>query len=71
MVEIGSIALVGVDADHFGVKNGDRMSLAIAGPCSTVFRDLLVRADAASKLEVHIDTDEATPPTSTMPPAWS
>jgi len=46
------------DADHFGVKNGDRMSLAIAGPCSTVFRDLLVRADAASKLEVHIDTDE-------------
>lgn len=46
------------DADHFGVKNGDRMSLVIDGPCSTVFRDLLVRADANSKLEVHIDTDE-------------
>ena len=46
------------DADHFGVKNGDRMSLAITGPCDTVFRDLLVRADATSKLEVHIDTDE-------------
>jgi propanediol utilization protein len=40
------------------VKNGDRMSLVIDGPCSTVFRDLLVRADATSKLEVHIDTDE-------------
>jgi putative phosphotransacetylase len=46
------------DAEHFGVKDGDRMSLAINGSCATVFRDLLVRADATSKLEVHIDTDE-------------
>jgi len=46
------------DAEFFGVKNGDRMSLVIKGGCSTVFRDLLVRADATSKLEVHIDTDE-------------
>jgi putative phosphotransacetylase len=46
------------DAEHFGVKDGDRMSLAINGGCATVFRDLLVRADATSKLEVHIDTDE-------------
>jgi propanediol utilization protein len=47
-----------VDAAHFGVKDGDRMSLVIRGGCGTVFRDLLVRADATSKLEVHIDTDE-------------
>lgn len=46
------------DAEHFGVKDGDRMSLAINGSCATVFRDLLVRADATAKLEVHIDTDE-------------
>ena len=46
------------DAKHFGVKNGDRMSLVINGPCDTVFRDLLVRADTNAKLEVHIDTDE-------------
>ena len=45
-------------AQRYGVKNGDRMSLVINGACSTVFRDLLVRADATSKLEVHIDTDE-------------
>jgi propanediol utilization protein len=45
-------------ARHFGVKNGDRMSLAIHGGCGLVFRDLLVRADETSKLEVHIDTDE-------------
>ena len=46
------------DTAHFGVKNGDRMSLVINGPCGTVFRDLLVRAGEHAKLEVHIDTDE-------------
>ena len=46
------------DAARYGVANGDRMKLRIAGPCATVFEDLLVRADAAGKLEVHIDTDE-------------
>lgn len=45
-------------ATYYGVKNGDRMSLRIQSSCSTVFEDLLVRADAASKLEVHLDTDE-------------
>ncbi len=46
------------DATRFGVKNGDRMSLRIVGTCTTLLEDLLVRADATSKLEVHIDTDE-------------
>jgi putative phosphotransacetylase len=47
------------DASRYGVKNGGFMSLAIKSPqCSVTFEDLLVRADAASKLEVHIDTDE-------------
>ncbi|WP_425614929.1 phosphate propanoyltransferase [Anatilimnocola sp. NA78] len=47
------------DADRYGVKNGDFMNLRIESPqCTVVFEDLLVRADATSKLEVHIDTDE-------------
>ena len=46
------------DAAHYGVKDGDRMSLVVKSGCGIVFRDLLVRADATSKLEVHIDTDE-------------
>jgi propanediol utilization protein len=47
------------DADFYGVKNGDLMKLRIQSPqCAVVFEDLLVRADATSKLEVHIDTDE-------------
>jgi propanediol utilization protein len=46
------------DAAYYNVKNGDRLSLRIESSCSLVLEDLLVRADARSKLEVHIDTDE-------------
>ena len=47
------------DASNYGVKNGDRMNLRIhSGSCRSVLEGLLVRADDASKLEVHIDTDE-------------
>jgi propanediol utilization protein len=46
------------DARRYGVQNGDRMSLRIDSPCATTLHDLLVRADATSKLEVHLDTDE-------------
>ncbi|MEM6978905.1 MAG: phosphate propanoyltransferase [Planctomycetota bacterium] len=47
------------DAAHFGVANGDMMRLTIESPdCSVSFDDVLVRADEAAKLEVHIDTDE-------------
>jgi putative phosphotransacetylase len=47
------------DTEYYGVKNGDFMKLRVESPQNTVvFEDLLVRADATSKLEVHIDTDE-------------
>ena len=47
------------DAEYYGVKNGDFMKLRIEAPqCSVVLEDLKVRADATSKLEVHLDTDE-------------
>ena len=46
------------DAEHFGVKDRDHMSLRIDSPCRTVFQDLLVRAQEGIKLEVHLDTDE-------------
>lgn len=47
------------EAAHFGVKNGDFMTLKVSSPdCSLSFDELLVRADANAKLEVHIDTDE-------------
>ena len=46
------------DADHYGVKDGDRLHLRIKSDCSAVLEDLLVRLAPSSKLEVHIDTDE-------------
>ncbi len=47
------------DAEYYGVSNGDMMQLKIVSPdCSVTFDDVLVRADKAAKLEVHIDTDE-------------
>ena len=47
------------DAEHYGVADGDMMQLVIRSPqCSVMFDELLVRADKAAKLEVHIDTDE-------------
>ena len=46
------------DADYYGVKEGDRLHLRIKSDCSAVLEDLLVRLSPASKLEVHIDTDE-------------
>jgi len=47
------------DAAAYGVANKDHMDLRVESPaCSIVFEDLLVRADEASKLEVHLDTDE-------------
>jgi len=46
------------DAAYYGVQDGDRLNLRIRGTCATVFEDLLCRLAPASKLEVHIDTDE-------------
>jgi len=46
------------DAAHYRVKDGDRLNLRIKGTCSAVLEDLLVRYAPASKLEVHLDTDE-------------
>lgn len=48
------------DAQFYGVKNGEYMTLLVeADKCTTRFDDLLVRVDPSFKLEVHIDTDEA------------
>jgi putative phosphotransacetylase len=46
------------DLAYYGVKDGDRLHLRIKSSCAAVLEDLLVRFAPASKLEVHLDTDE-------------
>jgi putative phosphotransacetylase len=46
------------DCEHYGVKDGDRLHLRVRSDCPAVLENLLVRLAPASKLEVHIDTDE-------------
>ena len=47
-----------VDAEFYGVKNGDTMKLQVGGDCGVIFDKMLVRVNPSYKLEVHIDTDE-------------
>lgn len=46
------------DAAYYGVKDGDRLNLRVDSDCPAVLESLLVRLSPASKLEVHLDTDE-------------
>jgi putative phosphotransacetylase len=46
------------DAEFYGVKDKDRMSLRVTSSCGVIFSDLLVRVGKNIKLEVHLDTDE-------------
>jgi putative phosphotransacetylase len=47
------------EAAHFGVAKGDRMKLRIGGPAGVTFDNVHVRIDPTSRLNVHMDTDEA------------
>ena len=47
------------EAAYFGVKQGDMMKLRVGGEAGTTFNKVHVRIDPTSKLNVHMDTDEA------------
>jgi putative phosphotransacetylase len=47
------------EAAHYGVKQGERMKLRVSSPAPAVFEGVLVRIDPTSRLNVHMDTDEA------------
>ncbi len=46
------------EAARYGVEDRQDMRLRVGGDCGLVLERMLVRVDPASKLEVHIDTDE-------------
>ena len=47
------------EAAYFGVAKGERMKLRIGGPAGVTFDNVHVRIDPTSRLNVHMDTDEA------------
>lgn len=47
------------EAAFFGVKQGDKMKLRVGGPAGVTFNEVHVRIDPTSRLNVHMDTDEA------------
>jgi acetate kinase len=47
------------DALHFGLRDGDVVSVRIEGERSVVFGDIAVRVSPKYQLEMHLDTDEA------------
>jgi putative phosphotransacetylase len=47
------------EAAYFGVAKGDMMKLRIGGPSGLTFNNVHVRIDSTSRLNVHMDTDEA------------
>jgi putative phosphotransacetylase len=47
------------EAAYFGVKPGDRMKLRVGGPSGVIFNNVHVRIDPTSRLNIHMDTDEA------------
>jgi len=47
------------EAAYFGVAKGDKMKLRIGGLAGLTFNNVVVRIDPTSRLNVHMDTDEA------------
>jgi len=47
------------EAEYFSVKKGDVMKLRVGGPSGVTFNNVHVRIDPTSRLNVHMDTDEA------------
>lgn len=47
------------DANAYGLKDGDVVSLKVEGPRPALLENVLVRSGSAHLMEAHIDTDEA------------
>jgi putative phosphotransacetylase len=47
------------EATYFRVKQGDMMKLRVGGAAGVTFNNVHVRIDPTSRLNVHMDTDEA------------
>jgi len=53
------IHMTSSDAVKFGVSNGDYCKVKIDGIKSTIFENVLIRINDNTKLQIHLDTDDA------------
>ena len=53
------IHMTNADADSFGVKDGQYVSVKTAGERELTFNKVLIRVKDTYALDMHIDTDEA------------
>jgi putative phosphotransacetylase len=47
------------DAEHYGVKDEDRVKVEVSGEHGVIYKDVVIRVSPHSKLAFHLDTDEA------------
>jgi len=47
------------DAENYQVKNGDRVKAEVSGEHGVIYKDVVIRVSEKSKLDFHLDTDEA------------
>jgi propanediol utilization protein len=47
------------DAEHYGVKDEDRVKVEVSGEHGVIYKDVVIRVSEKSKLTLHLDTDEA------------
>lgn len=46
------------EAEKFGIKNGDKVSVEVEGERNIIFKNILVRTGENYSLSMHLDTDE-------------
>jgi putative phosphotransacetylase len=47
------------DAEHYGVKDEDRVKVEVSGEHGVIYKNVVIRVSSRSKLALHLDTDEA------------
>ena len=47
------------DAEHYSVKDKDRVKVEVSGEHGVIYKDVVIRVSSKSKLALHLDTDEA------------
>ena len=47
-----------LEAEHFGLKNGDAVKVRVGGASAVTFENVIVRVADNVRLQIHVDTDE-------------